>query len=121
MGSIAYAYGSLYNSALSFGSLSGCSTCSSITDKSILTPPTGNSDGYYYSYELFGYMMTDQYCLLLDSSNPSCLKAFSFFVFSTFNEDVNAYPNPYLGLAPIDDLNGPSYVGVLNSTGNMRN
>jgi hypothetical protein len=66
-------------------------------------------------------MMTDQYCLLLDSSNPSCLKAFSFFLFSTYDQDVNNYPNPYLGLAPIDDLNGPSYVQVLNETGNMRN
>jgi hypothetical protein len=66
-------------------------------------------------------MMTDQYCLLLDPHNPSCLKAFSFFLYSAFNADVSVSPYPYLGLSPSDDLNGPSYVQALNLTGNMRN
>jgi hypothetical protein len=66
-------------------------------------------------------MITDQYCLLFDSDNPSCLKEFSFFLFSTYNNDLSTIAYPYLGLAPIDDLNGPSYVQALNATGNMRN
>jgi hypothetical protein len=66
-------------------------------------------------------MMTDHFCLFLNPSHSSCVEAFSFFVFNTYNKNINNRPYPYLGLAPISKLNGPSYVRALNATGNMKN
>ena len=66
-------------------------------------------------------MITDQYCLMLNPRSPSCVEAFSFFVFSSFDESISHAPFPYLGLAPSNKLNGPSYVNALNSTERMTN
>jgi hypothetical protein len=87
----------------------------------VLTPATGSTDGHIYNYEYFGSMMTDQYCLLLNPKSSSCLEAFSFFLFSSFNDNISSAHWPYLGLAPSNKLNGPSYVNALNSTERMMN
>jgi hypothetical protein len=113
---------SVYNPALSFTTFVGCITCSIVSDVSSITPPTGNDDGSTYSYEYSGKIMTDQFCLFFNPESSSCVKNFGFFAFNAFNEDVgNIYGTSYLGLAPPNELNGPSFMKTLNQTGRMLN
>jgi hypothetical protein len=52
-------YTPVYDVALSYTSLIGCSTCNSLTDVSTVTPPTGDNSGSVYNFEYFGIMITD--------------------------------------------------------------
>lgn len=66
-------------------------------------------------------MFTDNVCLMFDPKSPFCAKDFSFFVFNDWNLDVSPYTYSYLALAPLSELNGPSFVQSLNATGVMLN
>jgi hypothetical protein len=83
----------------------------------VLTPPTGK-DSYYYGYEYVGTLISDQVCLVFDPKSKSCAQEFSFF---SFSEDLafSDFDPSYLGLAPINKLNGPSFVESLYKTGTL--
>jgi hypothetical protein len=66
-------------------------------------------------------MFTDNVCLMFDPKSPFCAKDFSFFAFNDWNLDVSPYTYSYLALAPLSELNGPSFVQSLNATGVMLN
>jgi hypothetical protein len=97
----------LYNPSWSWSSIKGCKTCKYGTDASIIHSQVG-SYAEKYMYEFSGSMMTDQICLFLNPENSSCLREFSFFAFS--NKRLGVHSSTYLGLAPLSDLNGPSFV-----------
>jgi hypothetical protein len=63
----------------------------------------------------------DQFCLLFDPESETCVKNFGFFTFDAWNNAVNFGISPYLGLAPTDKINGPSFVESLNKAGKMLN
>ena len=65
--------------------------------------------------------MTDNFCLLFDPKSQSCIQNFSFFSFGDWDKDIFLVAYSYLGLAPINKLNGPSFVSALNETGSMLN
>ena len=92
-----------------------------MTDSNTVDDPT-SAAGKLYAYEYFGALMTDNFCLIFDPSSSSCAKEFSFFAFDDWNYDVSGFSRySYLGLAPIGNLNGPSFVQALNATGSMLN
>jgi hypothetical protein len=66
-------------------------------------------------------MIRDKVCLVFDPKSSSCAQNFGFFSAGGWNRAVSIYWYSYLGLAPIDELNGPSFVQTLNETGVMAN
>jgi hypothetical protein len=59
-------------------------------------------------------VMSDTFCLILDPKSHSCAKNFSFF---TFEETIGTTDDTFftvLGLAPANELVGPSFVQALN-------
>ena len=63
----------------------------------------------------------DQFCLLFDPKSPTCVQDFGFFAFDDSNLNVNKAIYSFLGLAPVNAINGPSFVEVLNEKGRMSN
>jgi hypothetical protein len=61
----------------------------------------------------------DQFCLFLETKNPSCVIDFGFFAFFDWNSDIGNGMHTYLGLAPVNSMNGPSFVENLHETGRI--
>jgi hypothetical protein len=63
----------------------------------------------------------DNFCLAFDPQSPTCVKEFGFFGLETYNLDVSRGLYTFLGLAPVNPINGPSFVKTLYETENMLN
>ena len=95
--------------SVSWTAENGCNSCSPIADVHLLTPSYGPSQGKYYYYEYEGSIITDTVCLVFDPNSSTCVTELDFFAVSDDKSQTNIW-RPYLGLSPIDELNGQSYV-----------
>ena len=76
----------MYNPGASWSGKRACRTYNSATDITILQSPTGDKIGVY-SYEYFGFLFSDSFCLEFDPRSRSCAKH-TFFAFNDWNRNL---------------------------------
>jgi hypothetical protein len=108
----------MYDPAASWSVVHGCETCSPETDLATINSPEKNNQ---FSFEYYGTIFMDQFCLVFDPKSPTCVQDFGFFAIFDYNYDINNGLYTFLGLAPISSINGPSFVENLHETGRIEN